>query len=68
MQAVHYRPGMVSEENHTAFVLATTMLAILGGPFRLFEMMGLQQPWRYHALNTVLYLVVHPCFAADGMR
>lgn len=43
-------------------------LAILGGPLRLFEMLGLQQPWRSHALITALYLVCHPLFAATGIR
>lgn len=68
VQAVHFRVGVMVEDNHTAGVFVTTMLAILGGPFRLFEMMGLQQPWTSHAIVSVLYLVVHPMAAATGIR
>lgn len=67
-QAVHARYGMVAEEMNTAGMLFTTMLAILGGPFRLFEMLGLQQPWRLHAVISVLYLALHPWAAMDGIR
>jgi hypothetical protein len=59
---------MFAEDKHTAGVFVTTMLAILGGPFRLFEMMGLQQPWTAHALVSVLYLAIHPLGAASGIR
>lgn len=68
VQAVHFRVGVLVEDNHTAGVFVTTMLAILGGPFRLFEMMGLQQPWTSHAIVSVVYLVVHPMAAATGIR
>lgn len=67
-QAVHARYGMVAEEMNTAGILFMTMLAILGGPFRLFEMLGLQQPWRLHAVMSVLYLALHPWAAMDGIR
>lgn len=67
-QSVHARPSMWVADTHTAGVFITTMLAILGGPFRLFEMMGLQQPWQHHVLNSILYMVVHPLAAATGIR
>jgi hypothetical protein len=67
-QSVHARPSMWVADTHTAGVFITTMLAILGGPFRLFEMMGLQQPWQHHVLNSILYVFVHPWAAATGIR
>lgn len=67
-QAVHYRVSMWADTNHSATVLVTTMLAITGGPFRLFEMLGLQQPWSYHVLIAVVYLLVHPRAASTGIR
>lgn len=69
-QAVHYRPASVfaDEERAGVTVFVSTMLGVLGGPFRLFEMMGLQQPWSSHAIIAVLYLLLHPLAAADGIR
>lgn len=68
LQAVHYRVGRLAAGNESVAALVTTMFGVLGGPFRLFEMMGLQQPWRYHVLNTLLYMVLHPWASADGIR
>jgi hypothetical protein len=48
--------------------MLATMLAILGGPFRLFEMLGLQQSFASNVAVTLLYLAVHPWAASYGIR
>lgn len=67
-QAIHWRLNLVAASADTRLSLLLTMLAILGGPFRLFEMIGLQQPWYQHAAVSVLYMAIHPWAAMNGIR
>ncbi|WIA38287.1 hypothetical protein OEZ86_001627 [Tetradesmus obliquus] len=66
-QAVHWRVSLSGGQDSVA-VLMATILSVLGGPFRAFEMLGLQQPFPLHVLNTVYYLLIHTAAAFEGCR
>jgi hypothetical protein len=44
------------------------MVAVVAAPMRLFEVLGLQQTLKMHALVAVAFLASHPAAALQGAR
>ncbi|KAF8062033.1 hypothetical protein HT031_004293 [Scenedesmus sp. PABB004] len=66
-QATHVRVSL-SGNMESPLVLLASMLGVLGGPFRAFEMLGLRQGFPAHAVVSAYYLLLHTALAADGCR
>jgi hypothetical protein len=69
LQAVLYRgPTLVVEEDHKVGPMLLGMVAVVAAPMRLFEVLGLQQTLKMHALVAVAFLASHPAAALQGAR
>ncbi len=68
-QAVLNRgPTLVVEEDLQVAPMLVIILAITAVPFRLFEVLGLQQTFAMHAVVSVAFLALHPAAALPGAR
>lgn len=69
LQAVLYRgPSLVVEEDHQVGPMLLGMVTVMAAPMRLFEVLGLQQTLKMHALVAVAFLAMHPAAALQGAR
>eukprot|EP00775_Hariotina_reticulata_P004101 gene4101-4347_t len=64
--AVHWRAG--PSEKDSCLVFFISMVTCIGGPFRVFELLGLQQPFKAHVIVSLFYLAVHTPAVMIGAR